>query len=126
MNFSVPHGRSTRPDKHPHADKYPPVQTSHSIGQFYPGKRRGKTIFQPSVHHLTSTSLPSVGVDYSSSESSNISQPQYIVTAPSDMMLPQGLGYPQQVSRPLKELGITVVIFFLKKNKGYNAVIQRN
>ncbi|VDO19095.1 unnamed protein product [Heligmosomoides polygyrus] len=49
----------------------------------------------PSVHHLTSTSLPvSVPMDYSiHSDSPNVAHPQYIVTTQPDMMLPQGIGY---------------------------------
>uniref|UniRef100_A0A7I4Z2C6 Zinc finger protein n=1 Tax=Haemonchus contortus TaxID=6289 RepID=A0A7I4Z2C6_HAECO len=49
----------------------------------------------PSVHHLTSTSLPvSVPMDYSiQHEGPNVAHPQYIVTTQPDMMLPQGIGY---------------------------------
>ncbi|WKY15559.1 hypothetical protein Q1695_000776 [Nippostrongylus brasiliensis] len=49
----------------------------------------------PSVHHLTSTSLPvSVPMDYSiHNEAPNVAHPQYIVTTQPDMMLPQGISY---------------------------------
>ncbi|KHJ99605.1 zinc finger, C2H2 type [Oesophagostomum dentatum] len=49
----------------------------------------------PSVHHLTSTSLPvSVPMDYTiHNETPNVAHPQYIVTTQPDMMLPQGIGY---------------------------------
>ncbi|KAJ1353156.1 hypothetical protein KIN20_009725 [Parelaphostrongylus tenuis] len=50
----------------------------------------------PSVHHLTSTSLPvSVPMDYGihSDTAANVAHPQYIVTTQPDMMLPQGIGY---------------------------------
>lgn len=50
----------------------------------------------PSVHHLTSTSLPvSVPMEYSihSDTAGNVAHPQYIVTTQPDMMLPQGIGY---------------------------------
>ncbi|VDM81789.1 unnamed protein product [Strongylus vulgaris] len=50
---------------------------------------------EPSVHHLTSTSLPvSVPMDYTiHNETPNVAHPQYIVTTQPDMMLPQGIGY---------------------------------